>query len=211
VLGGRLPHDKGPGGVLDTIGVGHQWPSGAAQDRRAWAEVIAYDADGGVIYSSGVVPDGTPVTSIDDADLWLLRDCMFEAQSKAVVNFWEAATTSGYELPAMATFDPSQMSYYASHAVQTFPRNGALQLKRRPARVTLRMRIQPGPPPSRRARLDARLQRRNVDAGLAPGELRRDHRIQASHRRHGRLGGHLQAAGELTPRVSASPSARNRQ
>ena len=49
--------------ILDTTGVGHQWPTGAAQDRRAWAEVIAYDDVGGVIYSSGVVPDGTPVTS----------------------------------------------------------------------------------------------------------------------------------------------------
>jgi len=50
--------------ILDTARLGHDWPSGAAQDRRAWAEVIAYRADGSVIYSSGVVPDGTPVTDV---------------------------------------------------------------------------------------------------------------------------------------------------
>jgi hypothetical protein len=129
--------------ILDTVGVGHQWPSGAAQDRRAWAEVIAYGADGSVMYSSGVVPDGTPVTSIKDPDLWLLRDCMFNAQSQPVVNFWEAASVNGYELPALATFDRTQVAFFANHVVQTFPRGGAAQLERMPARVTLRMRIQP--------------------------------------------------------------------
>jgi Cytochrome c554 and c-prime len=129
--------------ILDTVGVGHHWPSGAAQDRRAWAEVIAYDASGNVIYSSGVVPDGTPVTSIKDPDLWLLRDCMFDAKSRPVVNFWEAANVNGYELPAMTTFDPTQMGYYANHIVQSFPRDPSAHLPERPARVTLRMRIQP--------------------------------------------------------------------
>ena len=38
---------------------GALWPSGAAQDRRAWAEVIA-SKGGQVFYQSGVVPDGTP-------------------------------------------------------------------------------------------------------------------------------------------------------
>ncbi len=131
--------------ILDTSGVGHHWPSGAAQDRRAWAEVIAYNADGSVMYKSGVVPDGTPVTSIDDPDLWLLRDCMFDAQSKPVVNFWEAAKTSGYELPALLTFDHLDPRFYENHIVQTYPRASSTTglLPAQPARVTLRIRIQP--------------------------------------------------------------------
>jgi Cytochrome c554 and c-prime len=130
--------------LLDTAGVGHNWPSGAAQDRRAWAEVIAFDANGGVIYQSGVVPDGMPVTSIDDPDLWLLRDCMFDAQSKPVVNFWEAAKTSGYELPPLLTFNPSDPRFFQSHILQTFPRSDPTHpfLKSFPARVTVRIRIQ---------------------------------------------------------------------
>ncbi len=134
--------------VLDTAGIGHHWPSGAAQDRRAWAEVIAYRDDGSVLYSSGVVPDGTPVTSIsskDDPDLWILRDCMFDAQSQPVHNFWEAATTNGYELPALATFDASDPRFFANHIVQYYPRplEGSGTLMEMPARVTLRIRIQP--------------------------------------------------------------------
>jgi hypothetical protein len=128
--------------ILDT-NVGHQWPTGAAQDRRAWAEVIAYDGSGNVIYKSGVVPDGTPVTSIKDPDLWLLRDCMFDAKSQPVDNFWEAAHVNGYELPALATFDHTQMAFYANHVVQSFPRDPSAHLPVKPARVTLRMRIQP--------------------------------------------------------------------
>ena len=131
--------------ILDTTGVGHHWPSGAAQDRRAWAEVIAYRADGSVIYSSGVVPDGTPVTSIKDPDLWLLRDCMYNAQSQPVVNFWQAAQTSGYELPALLTFDAGDPNFYVNHIVQSYPSQTATMtsLKERPSKVTLRIRIQP--------------------------------------------------------------------
>jgi Cytochrome c554 and c-prime len=134
--------------VLDTAGIGHHWPSGAVQDRRAWAEVIAYNDDGSVLYSSGVVPDGTPVTSISpttDPDLWLLRDCMFNAQSQSVHDFWAATTTNGYELPALATFDASDPRFYQSHIVQYYPRplEGTGTLTSMPARVTLRIRIQP--------------------------------------------------------------------
>ncbi len=129
--------------ILDTTNVGHKWPSGAAQDRRAWAEVIAYGADGGLIYSSGVVPDGTPVTSIQDPDLWLLRDCMFDAQSRPVVNFWEAASVSGFELPALQTMSLLNPTSFTNHVVQSFPHSGQGILMAKPARVTLRMRIQP--------------------------------------------------------------------
>jgi hypothetical protein len=131
--------------ILDTAGVGHHWPSGAAQDRRAWAEVIAYGADGSVIYSSGVVPDGTPVTSIKDPDLWLLRDCMYNAQSQPVDNFWQAAQTGGYELPALLTFDAGDPNFYVNHIVQSYPSQTAASpsLPSRPSKVTLRIRIQP--------------------------------------------------------------------
>jgi hypothetical protein len=48
--------------VLDNVGAGHAWPSGAAQDRRAWVEVTAYQGDS-IVYQSGAVPDGdSPVT-----------------------------------------------------------------------------------------------------------------------------------------------------
>lgn len=128
--------------ILDAAGVGHQWPSGAAQDRRAWAEVIAYKA-GAVVYQSGVVADGQAVTEVaGDPDLWLLRDCMVDANDASVNMFWQAATSEGNELPALATYNQLNPAYYQTHILQRFPRTGA-PLSQMPDRVTLRIRLQP--------------------------------------------------------------------
>lgn len=145
-LQGALCVTGPPGGsvrvILDAVGVGHKWPSGAAQDRRAWAEVIAYSA-GAVIYQSGVVADGQSVTAVQgDPDLWLLRDCMSDAQGHQVSQFWQAASTEGNELPALATFSATDPRFYETHIVQRFPRTGA-KVSERPDRVTLRLRLQP--------------------------------------------------------------------
>src|SRR5260370_28415738 len=78
--------------LLDPVFLGHDWPSGAAQDRRAWAEGIAYRS-GSVIYQSGVVPDGTPVVAVqNDPDLWLLRDQMFDTQGNPSNMLCQAAS-----------------------------------------------------------------------------------------------------------------------
>jgi hypothetical protein len=129
--------------LLDNVAAGHDWPSGAAQDRRAWVEVIA-SKGGSVFYQSGVVPDGTPVVSLqNDPDLWLLRDCMFDASAKQVDMFWLAATTQGNELPVQVTFDPTDPRYYKTHVVQTFPRALDAVLAQMPDQVTMRIRLQP--------------------------------------------------------------------
>jgi hypothetical protein len=129
--------------LLDNVAAGHNWPSGAAQDRRAWAEVIA-SAGGKVVYQSGVVPDGTPVVSVqNDPDLWLLRDCMFDSSQKQTDLFWQAATTEGDELPVQVTFDPTDPRYYQTHIVQSFPRGLNAVLPQMPDQVTMRIRIQP--------------------------------------------------------------------
>jgi len=54
---------------MDTINLGHMYPSGAAQDRRAWLEVIAYDAGGTVLFTSGNVPDGMDPEDVPDPTL----------------------------------------------------------------------------------------------------------------------------------------------
>ena len=128
--------------ILDAVGVGHGWPSGAAQDRRAWVEVIAYNG-GRIVYQSGVVPDGAAVTSLRaDADLWLLRECLFDERGKPVNMFWEAASTEANTLPALATSDPRDPRFYQAHVVQRFPRDGSA-LAQTPDRVSMRVRLQP--------------------------------------------------------------------
>jgi hypothetical protein len=127
--------------VLENVGAGHGWPSGAAQDRRAWVEVKAYAA-GNMIYQSGAVADGTSPTVNPDPDLWLLRDCMLDAQGNQVSMFWQAALPSeSYQLPGQVTFNNLDPAFYASHIYRTFPKAAALPAV--PDRVTMRVRLQP--------------------------------------------------------------------
>jgi hypothetical protein len=133
--------------LMDNIGAGHGWPSGAAQDRRVWTEVVAYDGTGAVQYQSGVVPANTSVTALaSDPDVWLLRDCMLDAQNNPVPMFWQAVSTEGNELPALTTFDTTNPAFYRTHVVQTFPRGSSAAATAGavlPARVTLKVHLQP--------------------------------------------------------------------
>lgn len=79
----------------------------------------------------------------DDPDLWLLRDCMFDATGTQVSMFWQAVTTEGNELPVPVTTSPIDPRYYLTHIYQTFPRDPTAVLPQMPDQVTLRIRIQP--------------------------------------------------------------------
>jgi hypothetical protein len=123
------------------VGAGHAFPSGATQDRRAWVEIAAYDEADAVIYQSGVVPEGTGVSQLDDPDLWLMGDCMFDAEGEQVHMFWEATSTVSRLLPAQATFDVGDPRYYDSHVFRIYP--GDEPLGQMPARVVARVWIMP--------------------------------------------------------------------
>jgi hypothetical protein len=126
--------------IVDNVAAGHSWPSGATQDRRAWAEVIAFSG-ATTIFQSGAVPDGTPVLAKPDPDLWLLRDCMFDDGGKQVSMFWQAASVESNELLAPVTLDAGDPRYAPTHVIRGFPLSG--NLTQAPDRVTLRIRIQP--------------------------------------------------------------------
>jgi hypothetical protein len=128
--------------IVDNVSAGHFFPSGASQDRRAWAEVTA-SKGGQMFYASGVVPAGMPVTSLSDPDLWLLRDCMFDATNKQVDMFWQAATSEGNELTMPVTSDKTDPRYFKTHVYQNFPRALNATLSQLPDQVTVRFRIQP--------------------------------------------------------------------
>jgi hypothetical protein len=129
--------------IVDNVGAGHALPSGSTQDRRMWAEVIAYSG-GNVVYQSGVVPPGGAVTSIpNDPDLWLLRDCMFGADGGQVNMFWQAASEESNLLPFPVTSSPTDPRYYQTHVVQYYPRDPTATLPAVPDKVTLRLMLQP--------------------------------------------------------------------
>ena len=137
----KLCVKQSPAGVvaeitLDNAFAGHKFPSGAAQDRRAWLELIGYR--GGVqVFASGVVPDKKAVTSIADPNLWLLRDKIFGQDGAEVHMFWQAARFESELLSAAVTADPKDPAFF--HSVTktfTLPLPG-------PDRVTMRVRMRP--------------------------------------------------------------------
>jgi hypothetical protein len=134
------------GGVrvfLDAAGVAHYWPSGASQDRRAWAEVDAFNGSGPAFYQSGTIAPGTPGAP-NDPDLWVLRDQMFDANDQPVDMFWQAACAAGNELQVISSTDPMNMANY-THRERLYPLTanpGDSKLSQMPDRVTLTMHLQ---------------------------------------------------------------------
>ncbi len=122
---------------LENIGAGHRAPSGAAQDRRLWVEVVAYVGDQR-IYESGVVGDGEAVATAGDPDLWLFRDRLFDADGQEVHMFWEAASVESNQLPAPSTL-PGDPNYEDPHVLNVY--RFATDVE--PDRITIRVRMRP--------------------------------------------------------------------
>ncbi len=129
--------------VLDNVGAGHSFPSGSAQDRRLWIEVVAYTGSR-PFYESGVLKDPhTPVTHLarTDSDLWPLRDRLVDARGRETHDFGDATCYESELLPAQLTFSRTDPRFYQSHVQRRYPLRGSL--KRYPDRVTLRARLSP--------------------------------------------------------------------
>jgi hypothetical protein len=132
---------------LDNVGAGHMFPSGATADRRAWAEVIAYDENDQVIFSSGVMPPAEPYTDPEeltsDSNLWVLGTPSYDASGAPTELFWRVATIDhpGTLLKPATTTDPADPDFY--HSVEKrYPIPGLLGQVRR---VTARTLIRPVP------------------------------------------------------------------
>lgn len=127
--------------ILDNVAAGHRFPSGAAQDRRAWLALDVQDADGSSLYQSGMVPDGTPLSALTDPDLWLLRDCLRDEAGAETHSFWAATSNGSNLLPGQLTFDASDPRFYQTHVVASYPDRGA-PLSQYPSRVVLRVQLE---------------------------------------------------------------------
>jgi hypothetical protein len=144
----ELPGNSVIEALLDNVGAGHRWPSGAAQDRRAWVEIRAYSGTS-EIYASGVIADGEPASESTDPDLWLLRDGVSDATGGEAHMFWEVASydndcasaAPGCTIPGPVTIDPAHPDYYITHVVRRFPKSTTLASV--PDRVTLRVKLRP--------------------------------------------------------------------
>ncbi len=105
--------------TLENLSAGHAWPSGAAQDRRAWVEVVGR-AGGAVIFESGVLPEGVPLAALDDPQLWRLGDRLFGEDGEEVHMFWEATSLTSNVLPGATAFSPTDPAWTDNHIVRTY-------------------------------------------------------------------------------------------
>lgn len=109
-LGGICVTPVGGGEIsvrVDSINVGHAFPSGAAQDRRAWVQVIAYDASDNVVFESGRVPAGMDPEQIGDPNLFGFWDQIYKANNQPAHFFWEITRVdSSMLLRPSVTLDP---------------------------------------------------------------------------------------------------------
>jgi hypothetical protein len=130
--------------IVDNVAAGHRFPSGAAQDRRAWFEVAAYAKDAELFHSGNVDLASDPGAP-SDPDLWQVQDCMLDSSGNRVKTLWDAASVDSNLLPAQATFDKSSPLYYQSHVTRAFPKDPQTHLSAFPDRVTLDVHLQPFP------------------------------------------------------------------
>jgi nitrate/TMAO reductase-like tetraheme cytochrome c subunit len=85
--------------TLENVG-GHRWPSGAAHDRRAWAEVTAWSGDE-VLLETGQIADGVALADVEDARRWEMFDRAFDADGQPEHMFWDIAATEERTLPVV--------------------------------------------------------------------------------------------------------------
>lgn len=114
---------------IDTFNDGHNFPSGAAHNRRTWLEVIAYASDGSVLFSSGVVPEGTDPEDLNDdivncvdsnpihfrcSGFW---DRAFKSNGSPARFFWDIASETKFSLKPPTTLDPNSPDFDHSSTV----------------------------------------------------------------------------------------------
>ncbi len=85
--------------TLTSVAVGHDFPSGAAHDRRAWVELVARAA-GAIVFATGVAPPGG---APPDPNLWLFGATLRDAAKNPVLFLWQAASVTRATIPAQAS------------------------------------------------------------------------------------------------------------
>jgi hypothetical protein len=142
----KIEHDGfGTFAVSVETDAGHSQPSGAAQDRRMWIELIAYAADDSVIFESGNIADGEleekPADDPSyDRNLAIFRDRIYDAHGRPAHMFWEAAPSEEHPNGFRSLLLPAITETTPAHAIEATYR---IAEPERIARITARLRIRP--------------------------------------------------------------------
>lgn len=117
---------------LHNVAAGHMFPSGAASDRRAWVELAAYDDQGQIRWSSGLVADDQAAVDLEDPNMWLMRDTHYADDGQVTHKFWETASYTSVLLPPPIDV-ASNNTLFRGFTFSGFA----------PARITMRVRLRP--------------------------------------------------------------------
>ena len=132
---------------------GHAWPSGAAQDRRAWIDLLALSG-AATVFESGRLDPTQAVATYEDPNLWWFGDRTFDAAGQPAHGHWEITSYEAGSLPVAASFGGDALTWIP----KTYAYSGAA-----PDRVELRMFLRPMP----RDLLDDLVHRGYLDAAAA--------------------------------------------
>ena len=120
---------------LENIASGHAWPS-CSRNRRAWVEVVAYNEAGEVLYSSGVVDDQTPLSSLGDPYLWVIGES-YMAGEEEVLFPWEAHSIEATTLLPMDLFGTSVHQTREYIVPEGWVARATVRVRMRPQRLDL--------------------------------------------------------------------------
>lgn len=138
---------------IDSFNVGHMFPSGAAQDRRMWLQVQAWDASGNLIFERGKVPDGVDPEETSDPTVncaasnpadgrtrcAAFYDRTYKADGSVAHFFWEVARYESQLIRPAITLDPNSPAYdHSTTVVYDVPPAIRSQIDRIEAQVFLR-------------------------------------------------------------------------
>ena len=140
--GESLPGEPYTFSLLIETNAGHAMPSGAAQDRRMWVELVAYDASGREVLRTGDIPEGRveelpPGTPGHDPNLCIFRDRVYDAQGEVAHMFWQAVSRDEPERVLPPSINAEQRHWaecaYATSSGASAP----------PARMEIKVRMRP--------------------------------------------------------------------
>jgi hypothetical protein len=128
--------------TLENASAGHAFPSGAAQDRRVWVQLSAHRGDE-LLFQSGHAEPNQPLVELEDDNLWLFMDHIFDADDRPTAHFWNAKRIESALIPAVTTFDPAARDFLNNHVTRRYPRSRDESIPGVPDRVSVLVRMRP--------------------------------------------------------------------
>jgi hypothetical protein len=140
-----LERDPGPLGEI-TVNMetqaGHNFPSGATQDRRLWLELVAYDASNTELFRIGQIGDQDVEEPHDAPHPCMFREYLLDDNGKETHDFWEAASIDDRSRQ-MPVAPRGGTNLPGSHSASCNVRPPLAQAAATPAFIDVRLRMRP--------------------------------------------------------------------